>query len=94
MQNILWPFYKWPLSLTKLPSFTVRDIKRITPSYVVVIIWQTPQINRQPNKHPPPQAILPILYSYTQKEIDLLKTQGVGQHKGYWFLNTSTRTTN
>jgi hypothetical protein len=30
----------------------------------------------------PPQAILPIHYSYTQKEIELLKTQGVGQHKG------------
>jgi hypothetical protein len=77
MQNILWPFYKWPLSLTKLPSFTVRDIKRITPSYLLAIIWQTPELNRQTNKQPPLlQDILPIHYTYIKKEIKLLKTRG------------------
>jgi hypothetical protein len=53
MQNILQPFYMQPVLLTKLPSFTVRDIKRAIPSYLLPISWQIPQLKMQPNKHPP-----------------------------------------
>jgi hypothetical protein len=35
----------------------------------------------------PSQAILPIHCSYTEKETELLKSQGNSQHQGYWFLN-------
>jgi hypothetical protein len=53
MQNILHPFYMQPLFLIKLPSYTVRDIKKAIPSYLLPVSWQIPQLKRQHNKCPP-----------------------------------------
>jgi hypothetical protein len=86
MQNILWPFYKWPLSHTQLPSFTVRDIKRITPSYLLAIIWQTPQLNKQPNKCIPKPFYQFTIVIHKKRTI---KTQEASQHKGYWCVNNT-----
>jgi hypothetical protein len=87
MQSTLWPFYKQLPSLTRLLSSTIRNIKRITLSYPLAITWWTPLLNRQSQKCLHTPAILPIHYSYTEKETEVLKTQGTSQHQSYWFLN-------
>jgi hypothetical protein len=58
-------------------------IWRITPSYLLAIIWQTPQLNRLSNKCHTPQVFLPIHYSYTQKEI---KLRGLANTRDTGFL--------
>jgi hypothetical protein len=84
-KNILWPFYKQPPSLTKLPSFTVRDFKKDN-TFMSISHNLADTTAKQEPKQTLPQAILPIHYNYTQKKEEI-KTQEASQHQGYWFLN-------
>jgi hypothetical protein len=83
----MWPFYKWLPSLTRLPSSTVRDMKRITLSYPLAITWWTPPLNRWPKKRTPPRPF--FQFTQLQRETELLKPQGASQYQGYWFLNNT-----
>jgi hypothetical protein len=44
---------------------------------------------KQASQEMPLQAILPIHYSCTEKETELLKTQGASKHQRHWFLNNT-----